>query len=65
MSGIAQLAGLVQSAARVAMEVMVEVKMEVEVEVKHSKLFSRIPVVYIGDDGLAGNLGPNNPNISH
>ena len=42
MSGIAQLAGLVQSAARVAMEVMVEVKMEVEVEVTHSKLFSRI-----------------------
>ena len=62
MAGIA-LADLVQSAARVAMEVMVEVK--VEVEVKHSKLFSRIPVVYIGDDGLAGNLGPNNPNISH
>ena len=42
MSGIAQLAGLVQSTARVAMEVMVEVKVEVEVEVTHSKLFSRI-----------------------
>ena len=42
MAGIVQLADLVQSAARVAMEVMVEVKMEVEVEVKHSKLFSSI-----------------------
>ena len=41
MAGIA-LADLVQSAARVAMEVMVEVKVEVEVEVTHSKLFSRI-----------------------
>ena len=42
MAGIAQLAGLVQSTARVAREVMVEVKMEVEVEVTHSKLFSSI-----------------------